>query len=116
MRRRRPSPVTAGFLLATLWGCGDDARPGAPALVLLDSLAGLDDGRVTTPVYIGPDLVVGVGMSPRHASERHWIIRRDGEGRWAVTDAFDHHPAPVHFGLWSPEGGAREGGDGSAVG
>jgi hypothetical protein len=82
-----------------LGGCGGDSGPGAPALVLLDSLAGLDDGLVTTPVYIGPDLVVGAGMSPLAPAERHWIIRRNEEGRWSVTDEYEHRPAGARFGV-----------------
>ena len=99
-----------------LLACGSGDRPGTPALVLLDSLSGLDDGLVASPVYIGQDLVVGAGMSPERATERHWIIRRDAEGRWAVTDEYDHRSAPVHFGLWAPGGmGSGHGPDGATA-
>lgn len=82
-------------------GCTGDSGPGTPALVLLDSLAALDNGLVTSPVYIGPDLVVGAGMSPLSPRERHWVIRRDEAGRWAVTDEYEHRPAAVRFAVGS---------------
>jgi hypothetical protein len=111
-------------------GCAGDSGPGTPALVLLDSLADLDNGLVTSPVYIGPDLVVGAGMSPLSAHERHWVIRRDDSGRWAVTDEYEHRPAAVRFAAGGerrpgstptgpgmrPYGAAEDGGNGSSSG
>jgi len=105
--------ICALVLSLGLPACDGGDRPGTPALVLLDSLSGLDDGLVASPVYIGQDLVVGAGMSPERATERHWIIRRDAEGRWAVTDEYDHRSAPVHFGLWAPGGTEAGAGSGS---
>lgn len=106
MRPSRSTLTLPVLLLLTIGGCTGDSGPGTPALVLLDSLAGLDDGLVTGPVYIGPDLVVGAGMSPLAPAERHWIIRRNEEGRWAVTDEYEHRPAGIQYGRPHGPGGS----------